>query len=55
MIPAEQAHLIIAAATHPGRRGKQNEDRYSVSAYRFVHDDSISCVFASIYRVFVVL
>ncbi len=34
MIPVSQAHLKVAAATHPGSRGKNNEDRYAVSAYR---------------------
>jgi PPM family protein phosphatase len=33
MIPSEKAHLQIAASTHPGMSGKNNEDRYSVSAY----------------------
>jgi protein phosphatase len=35
VIPHGQSHLNVAAATHPGMRDKQNEDRYSVSAYRF--------------------
>ncbi|MFM8320047.1 MAG: protein phosphatase 2C domain-containing protein, partial [Chloroflexota bacterium] len=34
MIPAERAHLYAAADTHPGMTGKNNEDRYSVSAFR---------------------
>jgi serine/threonine protein phosphatase PrpC len=29
----EQAHLIVHAVTHEGKRGKENEDRYGVSAY----------------------
>ncbi len=33
MIPVAQAHLHVSAATHPGRKGKNNEDRYGVSAY----------------------
>lgn len=33
MIPTPQAHVQVAAGTHPGLRGKQNEDRYGVSAY----------------------
>ncbi len=28
----EQAHLPVAAASHPGMSGKQNEDRYGVTA-----------------------
>lgn len=34
MIPAARAHLYVSAASHPGQRGKGNEDRYGVSAYR---------------------
>lgn len=33
MIPAIHAHLHVAASTHPGMRGKNNEDQYAVSAY----------------------
>ena len=46
MIPADHAHMIIAAATHPGVKGKQNEDRFSVSAYRFSSDDHTPSVLA---------
>jgi hypothetical protein len=38
MIPAERAHLKISAVTHPGMSGKNNEDRYGVSAYRLKTD-----------------
>jgi len=34
MNSSERAHLYVAALTHPGMSGKENEDRYSVSAYR---------------------
>jgi PPM family protein phosphatase len=34
VIPGEQAHLYVAAITHPGMKGKNNEDRYAVSAHR---------------------
>ena len=34
MIRSENAHLKVAAASHPGMTGKNNEDRYAVSAYR---------------------
>jgi serine/threonine protein phosphatase PrpC len=34
MIAVERAHLYVAAVSHPGMSGKNNEDRYSVSAYR---------------------
>ena len=30
----EQSHLLVAAQTHPGMTGKNNEDRYAVSAYK---------------------
>lgn len=33
MIPSEHAHIYTAALTHPGMRGKNNEDRYAVSAF----------------------
>ena len=33
MITAERSHLLVAAKSHPGMSGKNNEDRYSVSAY----------------------
>ncbi|MGE5124309.1 MAG: PP2C family protein-serine/threonine phosphatase [Acidobacteriaceae bacterium] len=46
MIPAEQSHLNIAAASHPGAKGKQNEDRYSVLAYRFSPDEHTPSVIA---------
>jgi len=39
LIPIERAHLHVAAATHPGVRGKLNEDRYSVLTYRFGSHD----------------
>ena len=34
MIPAERAHLTASAITHAGMVGKNNEDRYSVTAFR---------------------
>jgi serine/threonine protein phosphatase PrpC len=46
VIPLDHTHLHIAAATHPGLRGKANEDRYSVSAYRFNSDDHPPSVLA---------
>ena len=33
MIKINEAHLEIAAASHPGMTGKKNEDRYGVSAF----------------------
>ena len=46
MIPVERAHLHIAVATHPGKKGKNNEDRYAVSAYKLSRTDPRSSVFA---------
>ena len=34
MIPTERAHVKVVAISHPGMSGKNNEDRYGVSAYR---------------------
>jgi protein phosphatase len=48
MIPAERAHLHIAALTHPGMSGKNNEDRYAVSAFRLEGEQSTPAVFAII-------
>ena len=39
MIPAGRAHLHVAAVTHPGQRGKSNEDRFAVSAHRLSRSD----------------
>ena len=33
MIPADNAHFPVFAATDPGASGKNNEDNYAVSAY----------------------
>jgi protein phosphatase len=33
MIPAEHPHLYVAAITHPGMKGKDNEDRYAIAAH----------------------
>ncbi len=46
MIPAERAHLHVAAQTHPGMSGKNNEDRFGVSALRLEGDRPRSVVFA---------
>jgi protein phosphatase len=46
MIPAEKAHLKIAAATDPGMKGKNNEDQFSVSAYQLNHNDRTPSIFA---------
>jgi len=46
MIPAERSHLHAAAKSHPGMSGKNNEDRYAVTAYLIENGDPISTVFA---------
>jgi serine/threonine protein phosphatase PrpC len=46
MIIVEQAHLAFAATTHPGMKGKTNEDRYSVTAYCTTTDDHTPSVLA---------
>ncbi|MFH2101969.1 MAG: protein phosphatase 2C domain-containing protein [Chloroflexota bacterium] len=46
MIRTDSAHLHVTAQTHPGMTGKQNEDRYSVSAYRLNADDPTPVLFA---------
>lgn len=48
MIPAERAHLHIAATTHPGMSGKNNEDRFIVSAFRLESEGSQPAVLAVI-------
>lgn len=39
MIPADRSDLIVATATHAGETGKNNEDRFSVDAYRYSASD----------------
>jgi protein phosphatase len=34
MIKTDKAHLIIKASSHPGMTGKQNEDRFGVTAFQ---------------------
>jgi PPM family protein phosphatase len=46
MIRTPNAHLHVAAATHPGMAGKDNEDRLAVSSYRISENDTIRSVFA---------
>jgi len=46
MIRTERSHLVIKALSHPGMTGKNNEDRYAVSAYQLGPDDPTSSVFA---------
>jgi protein phosphatase len=46
MIRTTHAHLHIAAVTHPGMGGKENEDRLAVSSYRIGENDANRSVFA---------
>ncbi len=46
MIPTKRAHLHVAADSHPGMSGKQNEDRYAVSAHRLSSDNPTPSVLA---------
>lgn len=48
MIRTTHAHLNVAAATHPGNAGRQNEDRFAVSAYLLSEADPTPSVFAVI-------
>ena len=46
MIRTSHSHLHVAAVTHPGMGGRQNEDRYSVSSYRVSAQDPTPSLFA---------
>ena len=46
MIRTPNAPLHIAAATHPGMAGKQNEDRFAVSSYHLGQNNPTPSVFA---------
>jgi PPM family protein phosphatase len=46
VIPEERSHLQVAATTHPGMKGKNNEDRYGVSAYRLDSDKRLPSALA---------
>jgi protein phosphatase len=46
MIRTTNAHLHVAALTHPGMAGKDNEDRLAVSSYRISENDLTRSVFA---------
>ncbi len=48
MIPIDEAHLYVAASTHPGMKGKNNEDRFSVSAHRLGQEDNTPSLLAVI-------
>jgi PPM family protein phosphatase len=44
--PNERAHLYVAANTHPGMKGKNNEDRFAISAHWFGSHKEIPSVLA---------
>jgi serine/threonine protein phosphatase PrpC len=46
MIRTERAHLNVAARTHPGMTGKQNEDRFAVTAYQVGPSNPTPSLFA---------
>ena len=46
MIPVDRSHLFVAADSHPGMSGKNNEDRYAVSAFRFSEENPLPVLFA---------
>lgn len=46
MIPAKRSHLFVTAVTHPGMKGKNNEDRYAVSAYEISAENHTPSVLA---------
>jgi serine/threonine protein phosphatase PrpC len=48
MIRSERSHLNLAARSHPGAKGKNNEDRYAISSYTFGPDDPTPVLFAII-------
>ena len=48
MIPINEGHLYVAASTHPGMKGKNNEDRYAVSAHHLGPEDRTPSLLAVI-------
>jgi serine/threonine protein phosphatase PrpC len=46
MIRTDRAHLYLAALTHPGMTGKNNEDNFAVSAYLVSQANPTPSVFA---------
>ncbi|MCX6067782.1 MAG: protein phosphatase 2C domain-containing protein, partial [Chloroflexi bacterium] len=46
MLRTERAHLYVAAQTHPGLTGKNNEDNFAVSAYVISDMNPTPSVFA---------
>lgn len=48
MILTNRSHLHASAGTHPGMKGKNNEDSHSISAYKLSTTDSTSSVLAMV-------
>jgi PPM family protein phosphatase len=48
VIPVTEAHLYVAASTHPGMKGKNNEDRFAVSAHRLGQEERTPSLLAVI-------
>ena len=48
MIRVPKSHLSVAAQTHPGMSGKNNEDRYAVSAFQLSRRSRVPALFAII-------
>ena len=46
MIRTDRAHLNVAAQTHTGMTGKNNEDRYAITSYQLSEDDLTPVLFA---------
>ncbi len=46
MIRSSLAHLHLAALSHPGMSGKNNEDRYAISSFHLGKEDPRPAVFA---------
>ena len=46
MIRNDRAHLSVAAQTHAGMTGKNNEDRYAVTSYQLSESDATPVLFA---------
>jgi protein phosphatase len=46
MIQVEKSHLYVAALSHPGMTGKNNEDNFAVTAYRVSNYNPTPSVFA---------
>jgi serine/threonine protein phosphatase PrpC len=46
VIPSERSHLTVTVTSHPGMSGKNNEDRYGVSAFRLESEPGLPSILA---------